>query len=93
MENLTAATMPTRTSSAVETVTFIQSFIPVKITLEGKVTDALAHRMTTTAFPLIIFAWCAKSSPFHCDELNTMPTSLSSDMVVCSNQSHWEGFP
>ena len=37
--------------------------------------------------------WCDKSRPYHCDELNTTATSLSTDAVVCRNQTFWEGRP
>ena len=39
---------------------------------------------------LFLYVWCRKSRPFHCDELNTTATSLSTDAVVCGNQTFWE---
>ena len=42
---------------------------------------------------LSVLKWCDKSEPYHCDELNRTATSLSSDTVLCSNQSYWEDKP
>ena len=36
--------------------------------------------------------WCNTSHPYSCDEeLSAAPSQLSSDSLVCSNQSFWEG--